>query len=170
MSENAAQLAKRYWELMATNDFRSVGSLLSDNFVLDWPQSNERIRGRDNLATMNEEYPAHGRWQFTVNRIVGNDLEAVSDVWVTDRTQRARVISFFTTRNGKIVQMIEFWPNDYLPHENRKHLTEPIGTQCPLLSVLEFDQFNESADAVAGIQRRAEVLIKILTGNDLLRI
>ena len=66
---------------MKTNDFRSVGSVLSDDFVLEWPQSNERIRGRDNYTTMNAEYPAHGRWQFTVQRIVGNESEAVSDVW-----------------------------------------------------------------------------------------
>jgi len=46
---------------MNTNDFRSVGLLISDEFFLDWPQSNERIRGRDNLATMNEQYPAYVR-------------------------------------------------------------------------------------------------------------
>ena len=64
---------------MATNDFRSVGSVLSDDFVLEDPQSGERIRGRDNYAALNEEYHAHGRWTFNINRIVGNDREAVTD-------------------------------------------------------------------------------------------
>jgi limonene-1,2-epoxide hydrolase len=120
------EVVERFWELMRSNDFRSVGSVLSDDFVLDWPQSNERIRGRDNFAAMNEEYPAHGSWQFTVNRIVGTDLEAVSDVSVTDGVQRARVISFFKVREGKIVGMVEYWPEDYPADENRKHLTEPM--------------------------------------------
>ena len=73
MTDNALELARKYWERMNTNDFRSVGLLISDDFFLDWPQSNERIRGPDNLAAMNEQYSAYGRWQFTVNRIVGND-------------------------------------------------------------------------------------------------
>ena len=62
MTDGALELARKYWERMNTNDFRSVGLLISDEFFLDWPQSNERVRGRDNLATMNEQYSAYGRW------------------------------------------------------------------------------------------------------------
>jgi hypothetical protein len=126
MSANAVAIVEKYWDLMMTNDFRSVGSLLSDDFLLDWPQSHERIRGRDNLASMNEEYPAQGRWEFTVNRIVGNDTEAVSDVSLTDGVQKARVISFFIVSEKKIVRMVEFWPDDYAAPENRKHLVEKM--------------------------------------------
>ena len=93
MSTIAVDVVRRFWELMATNDFRSVGVILAEGFVLDWPQSNERIRGAERFARMNEEYPAHGRWSFTVNRIVGGESEAVSDVSITDGTQNARAIS-----------------------------------------------------------------------------
>jgi len=124
MSNMAVKIVERFWELMATNDFRSVGSVLGAEFVLEWPQSRERIRGGDNFAAMNEEYPRHGRWEFAINRIFGNDDEAVSDVWVTDGVQKARVISFFSVRNGTIVKMVEFWPEDYPAPENRKHLVE----------------------------------------------
>jgi len=126
MTDSALELVRKYWERMNTNEFRSVGSLLSDEFILDWPQSNERIRGRDNLATMNEQYPAYGRWQFTVNTIVGNDSEAVSDVSVTDGTQKARAISFFKVENGLISRMVEYWPDDFPAGEDRKPLTEKI--------------------------------------------
>ena len=126
MMANAIELVERFWKLMATNNFRSVGSLLSDDFVLEWPQSNERIRGRENFAAMNEEYPAHGSWKFTVNRIVGNDTEAVSDVSVTDGVQQARAVSFFTTRDSQILRMVEFWPHNYPAPENRRHLVEKL--------------------------------------------
>jgi len=119
-----AELVKNFWALMGTNDFRSVGSVLADDFVLDWPQSGERIRGRDNYAAMNEQYPANGRWTFTINRIVGNDDEAVTDVSLTDGVQQARVISFFTISNGKISRMVEFWPEPFPAPENRSHLVE----------------------------------------------
>ncbi|HEU5238035.1 MAG TPA: nuclear transport factor 2 family protein [Pyrinomonadaceae bacterium] len=124
MSANAVSLVQRFWELMMTNDFRSVGSILADEFMLDYPQSNERIRGRDNFAALNEQYPAHGRWRFVINRIVGNDSEAVSDVSVTDGVQQARVISFFSVRGQKIVKMVEFWPDPFAARDERKHLVE----------------------------------------------
>ena len=127
MNKRAVELIEQFWQLMATNDFRSVGAVLSDDFVLDWPQSGERIRGRDNYVAMNQEYPAHGRWQFTVNRIVGDDNEAVSDVSVSDGVQQARAISFFTVRDGKIVKMVEYWPDSFDAPDNRKHLVEKIG-------------------------------------------
>jgi ketosteroid isomerase-like protein len=126
VNSKASDLVHKYWELMMTNDFRSVGSLLSDDFVLDWPQTNERIRGRTNLAAMNEEYPAHGRWRFTLHTIVGNELEAVSEVSVTDGVQHARVISFFTIIEEKIARMVEYWPEQSAAPENRKHLVEKI--------------------------------------------
>ena len=73
---------------------------------------------------MNEEYPAQGRWQFTINRIGGNDIEAVSDVSVTDGVQNATVISFCTMRDGKISRMVEFWPEPFPAPDNRRHLVE----------------------------------------------
>ena len=56
-----------------------------------------------------------------VSRIVGNDLEAVSNVSVSDGVQNARIISFFTVANGLIAKMLEFWSEDFPASENRKH-------------------------------------------------
>ena len=121
---SAEETVKTFWSLMQTNDFRSVGEVLSNDFILEWPQSKERIRGRDNFAAMNEQYPANGRWEFQINRIIAVDNEAVSDVCVTDGVQVARVISFFQISNNLIQKMVEFWPDPFAPLENRKHLVE----------------------------------------------
>lgn len=126
MSLSPVEVVKKFWELMATNDFHSVGAVLSDDFVLEWPQSNERIRGRRNFALMNEAYPAHGRWQFSVHRIIGNETEAASDVSVTDGVQHARAITFFGVADGQIVKMVEFWPDPFSAHANRSHLVEQM--------------------------------------------
>ena len=109
---------------MATNDFDSVAAVLAPDFVLEWPQSGERIRGPERFARMNREYPAHGPWRFTVHRVVGGVSEAVSDVAVTDGVQAARALSFFTVTNGRIVRLVEFWPEPYDPPANRAHLVE----------------------------------------------
>lgn len=124
MPETAVEIVHKFWETMQTNDYHVVGKYLSDDFVLEWPQSKERLRGRENFAQMNEEYPTYGRWNFVVNRIVGNETEAVSDVSVSDDAVHARAITFFTIRNRKIARMVEYWPEEYPAPENRRHLVE----------------------------------------------
>lgn len=121
-----AEIVREFWRLMAINDFRSVAAVLDANFVLEWPQSNERIRGAERFVRMNREYPAHGSWQFTVNRIVGGESEAVSDVTVTDGVQSGRAISFFTIVQGKVARLVEFWPEPYAAPANRSHLVEAM--------------------------------------------
>ena len=122
----AAELVREFWRLMASNDFHAVGAVLAPDFVLEWPQSNERIRGAERFALVNTEYPAHGPWVFTINRLVGGDGEAVSDVSVSDGVQQARAISFFTVAQGRITRIVEFWPEPYAAAANRRHLVEAI--------------------------------------------
>lgn len=124
-SESTA-IVHEFWRLMANNDFASVAAVLADDFVLEWPQSRERIRGAERFARMNQAYPSHGPWRFTVHRIVAGEGEAVSDVTVTDGVQSARAISFFTIAGGKITRLVEFWPEDYDAPGWRAHLTEPM--------------------------------------------
>jgi limonene-1,2-epoxide hydrolase len=126
MKRLAVDIVREFWETMQSNDFRAAGKFLSDDYILEWPQSNERIRGRDNFAAMNAQYPAHGRWTFVINNIVGNEYEAVSDVSITDGVQSARAITFSTVKDGKICKQTEFWPENYQAPENRKHLVESI--------------------------------------------
>ena len=126
MTSSAADIVRRYWQLMASNDFASVGAVLADDFVLEWPQSNERIRGRERFARMNAEYPAHGPWTFAIDRLVGGDGEAVSDVRVSDGVQHARAVSFFTVVGDRIARMVEYWPDPYPAPAHRAHLVEPL--------------------------------------------
>ena len=126
-NRSAAEIVREFWRLMATNDFHTVAGVLAPGFVLEWPQSRERIRGPERFARMNADYPAQGRWSFTVNRLVGNQSEAVSDVTVTDGVTTARAISFFNVTDGKITRLVEFWPEPYEPPPNRAHLVERMG-------------------------------------------
>jgi hypothetical protein len=124
--QTASDIVLEFWRLMASNDFHAVKQVLAESFILEWPQSNERIRGPENFARMNAEYPANGRWQFTVKRLVSSDQDVVTHVAITDGVQSAEAISFFTVLDGKIIQLTEYWPEDYPPPANRAHLTEAL--------------------------------------------
>ena len=122
----AEAIVREFWRLMETNDFQSVKQVLVDDLVVEWPQSKERIRGAENFARMNAEYPAHGRWRFRINQMVASPDRVVTQVSVTDGTQSAEPISFFTVAGGKIVHLLEYWPEAFAPADNRRHLVEPM--------------------------------------------
>jgi ketosteroid isomerase-like protein len=124
--DETTRVVHEFWRLMATNDFHSVKAVLADDFVLDWPQSRERIRGADNFALLNTAYPAHGAWTFTLNRIVAGIGQATSDVEVSDGVMQARAITFFTIANGLITRIVEFWPEPYEPPFDRTAFVEQI--------------------------------------------
>jgi hypothetical protein len=113
--ETTRQLIERFWRLMNTNDWHAVGAVLHDDYLLTWPQSGERIRGREHFIAVNAHYPAAGAWRFTVRHLVAEDALAVSDVAVTDGALNAEVISFFAMRDGLIWRVTEYWPDPFEP-------------------------------------------------------
>ncbi|MEZ4651020.1 MAG: nuclear transport factor 2 family protein [Candidatus Eisenbacteria bacterium] len=120
-------LVREFWRLMSTNDFFSVQAVLAPDFVVEWPQSRERIRGAENFARMNAEYPTKGRWSFRINRLVAGETEVVTQVSVTDGELNAEPVSFFTVADGRIARLVEYWPEPFPAAENRSHLVEPMG-------------------------------------------
>jgi ketosteroid isomerase-like protein len=107
------QIVERFWAAMHDNDFPAAGELLHDEYVLEWPQSGERIRGRANFVAVNQHYPSAGRWRVTVHRIIAEGDEVATEVTVTDGVQTGRAITFSTVREGKIVRQIEYWPDPF---------------------------------------------------------
>lgn len=122
----AKDVVRRFWDTMQTNDFRAVGELLHDDYLLEWPQSGERLRGRDAFAAVNEYYPSAGRWRFEVRRIVCEGDQVVTDVDVTDGVTSGRAITFSTVRDGKIVRQVEFWPDPFEPAAWRSQWVETL--------------------------------------------
>jgi len=110
---NNKQIIENFWASMAANDFYATAQLLHDEYLLEWPQSGERIHGRDNFAAINTNYPAKGKWQFTINHIVAEGDVVVTDVTVTDGKTIGRAITFSTLRDGKIWRQVEFWPDAF---------------------------------------------------------
>ncbi len=110
-TDSPKQVVAQFWAAMQTNDWRAAAQWLSDDYVCEWAQSGERIRGRENFIAIQANYPAHGKWRFTINQLIAEDDQVVSDVSITDGVQHARAITFSTVRDGKITRQIEYWPD-----------------------------------------------------------
>jgi len=112
-SRESARVVTAFWDAMQTSDFYAAAGLLAPDYTLEWPQSGERIRGPANFAAINTHYPAAGRWQFTVQRLIAQGSDVVTDVTVTDGVILARAITFSTVRAGLITRQVEYWPDPF---------------------------------------------------------
>lgn len=112
MGEQAnMEVVRQLWEAFDRFDFTGAGALLHEDFVCEWPQSRERIRGREHFVALNEHYP--GRWRITIRRLLASGDQVVSEVTLTDGTRTDRAISFFTLRDGTIWRETDYWPDPY---------------------------------------------------------
>ena len=113
---------------MEARDWDGVAALLHDDLVLDWPQSGERIRGRDAFLAVNREYP--GEWHITVERVLTEGDEAVTLVRVEGANEPGRVdraVSFMRLRDGQVEHVLEFWPDPFPAAEWRARWVERPG-------------------------------------------
>lgn len=125
MSEqHTRHIVEALWHAFDQLDFDAVGPLLHDDFVCEWPQSRERIRGRDNFIALNKHYP--GAWRIAVQRVVVTESHAVTEIVASSGGETARAISFFTLRDGLIIHVREFWPDPYPAPEWRAQWVESM--------------------------------------------
>lgn len=113
MSAAAQRVVRDFWRAMASNDFHAASLCLTEDFRLQWPQSDEMIEGRENFAAVNSEYPANGVWTFDLRRIVGEGDQIVTEVGISDGVVKATAITFHTVRGDLIALQREFWPDPF---------------------------------------------------------
>jgi SnoaL-like domain len=71
-------LVERYLAAVSNFDFDTLSGLRHPDFVLDWPQTGERIRGHDRDAAMHRDYPG-GLPTGAVRDVRGSE-----DRWIVD--------------------------------------------------------------------------------------
>lgn len=113
-----------FWKVMASNDFYAAAECLAPDCEVIWPLTKEVIRGRRNFAELNSAYPAEGEWTFTIERVVSDGEQVVTDVIVSDGVRSDRAITFHTVRDGLICKQVEYWPEEYTAEDWRAKWVE----------------------------------------------
>jgi ketosteroid isomerase-like protein len=118
------RLVVQLWGNFDAFDFAAVAPLLHDDFVCEWPQTRERMRGRDDYIAVNENYP--GRWRIKIQRIVASDDGVATQVRLEWDGKVDHAASFFEFRDGKIVKQVDWWPQPEPTPEWRARWVEII--------------------------------------------
>jgi ketosteroid isomerase-like protein len=116
------EVVKRLWRALDASDFSGAGAVLHDDYVGEYPQTGEKIVGRDNYVALNQNYP--GRWKVKIRRIIARGDEVVSEVSLHHRGQAVFAVSFFEIREGKILREWDYWAEPYEPPPGREQWIE----------------------------------------------
>jgi ketosteroid isomerase-like protein len=118
------ELACAWWDAIDRIDFDAAAALLAPDTVVDWPLSNERMSSPSAWKSVNEHYP--GRWHASIRSLVAEGETVVTNTEITDGSIVVTAISWFTIRDGRIVGLVEYWPEAYAAPGWRAAWVEPI--------------------------------------------
>jgi hypothetical protein len=79
---DARLLAEKLWKALQACDWGTAGGCLHDDFVQEWPQSGERIVGRDKAIAIEQNFPGCLPTMRFRRTLAGGDL-AVLEVELT---------------------------------------------------------------------------------------
>lgn len=142
------QVVKRYAQALSADDFDAQDSLIHDDYVLEYPQSGERVRGSANRRAIVENYPSRIEAGTTpsVDRIIGMDDEFIprtsglgwgvlhvagsgDEFQMTGTIRYAdgqtwHMVGLLTLRNGKIWRETDYFAAPFEPPGWRSQYVE----------------------------------------------
>jgi hypothetical protein len=108
----------QHWAASDSGDFATEHNIYHDDAVLDYPQSRERILGRNNMQITRTLQP--NRKRFAVHRILGN-----ADLWITELVLTYDDKPFYTVsimefRGMKVAHETQYFADPFEAAEWRK--------------------------------------------------
>jgi ketosteroid isomerase-like protein len=115
-------LVESHHAASARGDMDAVHSIYHDDAVIEYPQSAERIIGRQKLRGLRESYPA--KLGFSVQRIVGS-----GDVWISEYVIRydgkpVHTVSIMVFDGDKVARETLYFADPFDPPEWRSEWVE----------------------------------------------
>ena len=94
------------------NDLQALDAVFTEDVILEWPQSGERIRGGSNRREIYRRFPSLPK--VTPQRTTGH-----GDVWVLEASldygdgDPYQCVFIFSMREGKIAKEVAYWSKPF---------------------------------------------------------
>src|SRR5271156_568988 len=110
--EQIRALVKSHWAASANGDLEAEHAIYRDDAICEYPQSGERIHGRQNIQALRGHHPGKPSG-FLIRRIVGSN-----DLWVTEYainygTTAFQTISIMEFQNGRVIHETQYFAEPF---------------------------------------------------------
>jgi hypothetical protein len=113
-----------HWAASDANDFETEHQIYREDAVLEYPQSDERMRGRRHIQASRAAQPNQKR--FAVRRILGGGDLWVSEFVLTYDGQPSYVVSIMEFKEGKVARETQYFGDAFEPGPSRAQWVERI--------------------------------------------
>ncbi|MGD0504733.1 MAG: nuclear transport factor 2 family protein [Steroidobacteraceae bacterium] len=124
-AQEARAALDRHWAASDAQDFETEHDIYLEDAVLEYPQSGERIRGRQNIKITRTRQPSKKR--FTVRRVIGT-----GDLWITEYIltydgKPSFTVSIMEFSGGKVARETQYFADPFEASAWRAKWVERIG-------------------------------------------
>jgi predicted SnoaL-like aldol condensation-catalyzing enzyme len=110
---DAGQVAEKLWKALQAGDWETAGNYLHDDFLQEWPQSGERIIGRDNAIAIEQSFPG-GLPTMRFRRTLADGNLAVLEVELTYADgSRYLGVCIIELRDGKVLRETDYYAQPF---------------------------------------------------------
>ncbi|MEX0756103.1 MAG: nuclear transport factor 2 family protein [Actinomycetota bacterium] len=115
----AAAIAESLWKALGAGDWDVARAMLHEDFVQEWPQSGERIVGRDDALEIDRNFPG-GLPAMTFRRTVADgDLAIVETELRYADGSTYHGVSVIEVRDGKVARETDYFAEPFRAPEWR---------------------------------------------------
>ena len=115
---------EQHWTASDAGDFEAEHGIYADHAVLDYPQSGERIRGRESILAARRAQP--DRKRFAVRRITGTAGLWISELVLSYDERPFHVVSIMELENGQVVRETQYFGAPFEPGASRAQWVEQM--------------------------------------------
>lgn len=113
---------QRHWLASDANDFAQEHAIYADHALLEYPQSGERILGRQNIQASRMAQPDSKR--FTVRRTLGGGALWITELVMTYGEKPFHVVSIMEFEAGLVVRETQYFAEPFSPGASRARWVE----------------------------------------------
>jgi ketosteroid isomerase-like protein len=110
---DGGQVAEKLWKALGAGNWDAASRLLHEDFVQEWPQSGERIVGRDNAIAINQNFPGGLPTMRFRRTLAGGDLVVLEVELTYGDGSRYLGVSVIELRDGKVVKETDYFAQPF---------------------------------------------------------
>jgi ketosteroid isomerase-like protein len=110
---DTGQVAEAVWRALQAGDWDTAAGLLHEDFVQEWPQSGERIVGRDNAIAINQNFPGGLPTMRFRRTLAGGDLAVLELELTYADGSRYLGVSVIELRDGKVAKETDYFAQPF---------------------------------------------------------
>ncbi len=101
----------RHWAASAAGDQDAEHEIYHEDVVCEYPQSRERIHGKQNLRALRSHHPA--RLAFTVRRVIGSGRLWITEYVIAYDDKPVFTVSIMEFRDGKVARETQYFADPF---------------------------------------------------------